>query len=265
MVVLFLGLNGFDGNAIREPGVFFVVDGQCSAHNFHAPFTYSLCVMMPRMNSTLRVKFISAMSRYLLPPMSKTTCGATKSAVLNDCLTSAKPDQVARLATRYQWSMEVRACGCSSQKIPNRLVADNMHPGPMSWSHNGTDLSIDRQDKRKIMCSAARGQPAGPLNLPQRRARNLNVGVAGRQQRFSRRQSLPIEFRGFLEVRLALVDGCKIMQGRGVVRAGAGADGDGPYRHYTSLGKAGLRRVCFGQHVQSRHKAHILRTEAYAA
>src|ERR1017187_7804295 len=117
MVVLFLGLDGFDDDAIGEPGVFFRVDGQCSAHDFHAPFIYSLCVTMQRMNSTLRVKFISAMSRYLLPPMSKTTCGATESAVLNDCFTSAKLDQVARLATRYQWSMAPRACGCSSQKI----------------------------------------------------------------------------------------------------------------------------------------------------
>src|ERR1019366_2437995 len=37
MVVLFLGLDGFDDNAIREPGVFLGVDGQCSAHDFHAP------------------------------------------------------------------------------------------------------------------------------------------------------------------------------------------------------------------------------------
>jgi hypothetical protein len=102
MVVLFLGLDGFDDNAIREPGVFFGIDGQCSTHDFHAPFTYSLCVMMGRMNSTLRVKFISAMSRYLLPPMSKMTCGATKSAVLKDAFTSAKLDLVARLATQYQ-------------------------------------------------------------------------------------------------------------------------------------------------------------------
>src|ERR1035441_521382 len=72
-VVLFLGLDGLDNNAIREPGVFFRVDGQCSAHDFHAPFIYSLCVMMKRMNTTLRAKFISAISRYLLPPMSKTT------------------------------------------------------------------------------------------------------------------------------------------------------------------------------------------------
>ena len=28
MVVLFLGLDGFDDNAIREPGVFFGIDGQ---------------------------------------------------------------------------------------------------------------------------------------------------------------------------------------------------------------------------------------------
>src|ERR1017187_7601444 len=43
-VVLFLGLDGFDDNAIREPGVFLGVDGQCSAHSFHAPLSYSLCV-----------------------------------------------------------------------------------------------------------------------------------------------------------------------------------------------------------------------------
>src|ERR1035438_4163383 len=96
MVVLFLGLDGLDDNAIREPGVFFGVDGQCSAHDFHAPFTYSLCVMMQWMNSTLRVKFICAMSRYLLPPMPKTTCGATKSAVLNECLTCAKSGEPCR-------------------------------------------------------------------------------------------------------------------------------------------------------------------------
>src|ERR1035438_10505502 len=73
MVVLFLGLDRLDDNAIREPGVFFGVDGHCSAHDFHAPFTYSLCVMMQRMNSTLRVKFICAMSRCLLPPDRKST------------------------------------------------------------------------------------------------------------------------------------------------------------------------------------------------
>jgi hypothetical protein len=28
MVVLFLGLDGFDNNAIREPGVFLEIDGQ---------------------------------------------------------------------------------------------------------------------------------------------------------------------------------------------------------------------------------------------
>src|SRR5258708_2885873 len=59
MVVLFLSIDGFDDDAVCEPGVFLWVDGQCSAHDFHAPFTYSLCVMMHRMNSTLHVKFIS--------------------------------------------------------------------------------------------------------------------------------------------------------------------------------------------------------------
>ena len=54
------------------------------------------------MNSTLRLKLISAMRRYLFPPMSKTTNRATKSAVLNDCRTSAKLTHVARLATLYQ-------------------------------------------------------------------------------------------------------------------------------------------------------------------
>ena len=47
-----------------------------SVHSFHPPFLYSLCVMILRMKSTLRAKLISAMSRYLLPPMSKTTNGA---------------------------------------------------------------------------------------------------------------------------------------------------------------------------------------------
>jgi hypothetical protein len=30
MVVLFLGFDGFDDDAIRQPGVFFWVDGQSS-------------------------------------------------------------------------------------------------------------------------------------------------------------------------------------------------------------------------------------------
>src|ERR1019366_7278578 len=141
MVVLFLGLDRLDHNAIREPGVFLGVHGHCSAHDFHAAFTYSLCVMMQRMNSSLRVKFISAMSRYLLPPMSKTTCGATKSAVLNGCFTSAKLDQVACLATRYQCSMAVAGLRMLLAEAPNRLVADNVHTGPMSCSDNGTALS----------------------------------------------------------------------------------------------------------------------------
>src|SRR5258708_6817929 len=101
-VVLFLGLDSFDHNPIRQSGVLLSIHSQGSTHDFHAPFTYSLCVMMRRMNSTLRLKLISAMSRYLFPPISKTTYGATKSAVLNDSFTSAKLDQVARLATRYQ-------------------------------------------------------------------------------------------------------------------------------------------------------------------
>src|SRR5271165_7329465 len=95
-IILILGLDGFDQDAIREPGIFLAVDSQCSAHCRHSPFEYSLWVMMLRMNSTLRSNLISAMSRYLLPPMSKTTYGATKSAALNDCFTSAKLAQVAR-------------------------------------------------------------------------------------------------------------------------------------------------------------------------
>src|ERR1039457_4714415 len=168
MVVLFLGLDGFDDNAIRQPGVFLGVDGQCSAHDFHAPFTYSLCVTMQRMNSTLRVKFISATIRYLLPPMSKTTCGATKSAVLNDCFTSAKLDQVARLATRYQWSRALRACGWRSQEDPNRLVADNVHPAPLPWSHNGTALSMTaccwKHSESCLMVSTCVGEPGESMS-----------------------------------------------------------------------------------------------------
>jgi hypothetical protein len=49
--------------------------------------------------------------------MSKTTHGATESGALNDCFRSAKLDHIARFAIRYQRSMDVRACGCSSQKI----------------------------------------------------------------------------------------------------------------------------------------------------
>jgi len=72
---------------------------------------------MARMNSTLRLKTISAMSRYLLPPMSKTTKGATKSAVLNDCFTCAKLAHVDALATLNQWSNALPAAGCSSQNV----------------------------------------------------------------------------------------------------------------------------------------------------
>src|SRR5258707_13334682 len=97
MVLFFLGLDSLDHNPIRQSGVLLSIHSQGSTHDFHAPFTYSLCVMMRRMNSTLRLKFISAMSRYLFPPISKTTYGATKSTVLNVGFTSVKLDQTARL------------------------------------------------------------------------------------------------------------------------------------------------------------------------
>jgi hypothetical protein len=73
--------------------------------------------MMPRMNKTLRLKLISAMSRYLLPPISKTMYGATKSAVLNACFTSAKLTQVAHFATLYQRSRGLHTSRYFWQKV----------------------------------------------------------------------------------------------------------------------------------------------------
>src|ERR1019366_4757585 len=111
-VVLFLGLDGFDDDAIRQTDVLLSVDYQRRAHAFHTPFTYSLCV--------------------LLPPMSNTTYGATKSAVLNVCFTSAKFTQVARLATLYQWSRGLDASRRFSQKVRIALwLTTFIGAGPM--------------------------------------------------------------------------------------------------------------------------------------
>ena len=68
------------------------------------------------------MKCISAMSRYLLPPMSKTTWGARKSAVLNDCFTSAKLDQLAR------GPVEVRAAASgSAERLDEEIDRDLEH------------------------------------------------------------------------------------------------------------------------------------------
>ena len=41
MVVLLLGLNGFDDNAIREPGVFLGIDSQ--RHTYHGRIMGPIC------------------------------------------------------------------------------------------------------------------------------------------------------------------------------------------------------------------------------
>jgi hypothetical protein len=100
---------------------------------------------MPRMNSTLRVKIVSAMSRYLLPPMSKTMYGATKSAVLKRLfhLREARP-------SRPFGDSIPAVYGAAGMRMlltedPNRLVADGVHLGPMPWPQNGNSLSIRRR------------------------------------------------------------------------------------------------------------------------
>ena len=79
--------------------------------------------------------------------MSKTTYGGTKSAILNDCFTSANLAQVARLATLYQVVHGVAGMGMLLAKEPDRLVTHDMHDR-FGWSHNGTgsvkNESLDR-------------------------------------------------------------------------------------------------------------------------